>query len=190
MDPAAGLQLVYHIGKARAAKKHIGRRRLASISELTEMSVRLELQRLRDAGWVTVDRSGIELTESGQRRFSSVLDRIREVREIDLTSLRIDTCMLAGLVAAPTSDSAWTLRDHAVREGATGLLLLEYEASGWCFTHNHEPIVVHNPEDAETVRAAFPEAGQQDRLILASAPDRRRAGLGLWHVIRAIVWDS
>lgn len=190
MDPAVRLQLVYHVGRAHAAKGHLGRRRLATVSGLSEMSVRLELQRLRDAGWATLARSGVELTKSGRRRFASVLDRICAVHEVDLTSLRLDACALAGLVAGPVREPAWTLRDRAIREGATGLLLFQHEANGWCFAHNHELIETHNPTDAVTIRDAFPKAGQRDRLILASAPDRRRAGLGLWHVINAIVWDS
>ena len=50
MNPALRLQLVYYIERACLANEHIGRRRLAQVSGLTEMSVRLELQRLRDIG--------------------------------------------------------------------------------------------------------------------------------------------
>lgn len=190
MDPAAGLQLVYHIGRAHADKQHIGRRRLAAVSGLTEMLVRLELQRLREAGWVIVDRSGIELTESGYGRFASALDRIREVCDIDLTSLRLDVCTMAGHVSALTGDPGWTLRDLAIREGATGLLLIQYKNGSWRFTHNQELIALHNSSDEAVIQATFPNPVEQDQLILASAPDRRRAGLGLWHVIEAVVGDS
>jgi len=183
MDPAIRLQLIYHVGKAHAAKGHLGRRRLASISGLSEMSVRLELQRLRDAGWVTLDRSGVKLSKSGQRRFASVLNRIHNVRKVALTSLRLDTCALAGLVAAHERSAVWAVRDLAVREGATGLLLLRFSALGWSFSHDGEPVAERNPTDAMTLTTTFPEATTDDRLVIAFAPDRCSAGLALWRIL-------
>ena len=187
MNSALRLQLVYYIERACLANEHIGRRRLAQVSGLTEMSVRLELQRLRDIGNVAVARAGIEMTKSGRREYATMLGQIRNVCEVDLSSLRLDAHTLAALIAVETGDPAWTLRDLAIREGATGLLLLQYEGECWRFTHNQEPIALHNSEDAATIGAAFPDAVEQDRLILASAPDRRSAALGLWHVIESIV---
>lgn len=183
MDPAVRLQLVYHVDRAQAAKGRLGRRRLAAVSGLSEMSVRLELQRLRDSGWVTLARSGVELTKSGRRRFSSVLDRIRDVREVDLTSLRLGAYALAGLVAAHERSAVWAVRDLAVREGATGLLLLRCSAAGWSFSHNDEPVAEHNPTDAATLATTFPKATANDRLVVAFAPDLGCAGLALWRVL-------
>jgi len=183
MDPAVRLQLVYHVGRAHAAKGHLGRRRLAAVSGLSEMSVRLELQRLRDAGWVTLDRSGVELTKSGRRRFACVLDRICAVREVDLTSLRLDACALAGLVAAYERSAVWAVRDLAVREGATGLLLLRFSAAGWSFSHDGELVAERNPADAATLATTFPEAIADDSLVVAFAPDLGSVGLALWRVL-------
>jgi len=185
MDPAIRLQLIYYVGKA-----HLGRRRLAAVSGLSEMSVRLELQRLRDAGWVTIDRSGVELTKSGRRRFASVLNRIRDVCEVDLTSLRLDACALAGLVATHERSAVWAVRDLAVREGATGLLLLRFSALGWSFSHDGEPVAERNPTDAGTLATTFPEATADDRLVVAFAPDLGSAGLALWRVLGELAVGS
>lgn len=183
MDPAVRLQLVYHVGRTHTAKGHLGRRRLAAVSGLSEMSVRLELQRLRDAGWVMLDRSGVELTKSGRRRFAPVLDRIRDVREVDLTTLRLGTRALAGLVATHERSSVWEVRDLAVREGATGLLVLRFSATGWSFSHDGEPVAERNPADAATLVTTFPQATADDRLVVAFAPDVGSAGRALWRVL-------
>jgi len=189
MDPAVRLQLVYHVDRAQAAKGHLGRRRLAAVSGLSEMSVRLELQRLRDAGWVTLDRSGVKLTKSGRRRFASVLDRIRDVREVDLTSLRLDACALAGLVAVHERSAVWAVRDLAVREGATGLLLLRFSPAGWSFSHDGELVAERNPADAATLATIFRDAIADDSLVVAFAPDLGSVGLALWRVLGDLAAD-
>jgi len=183
MESADRSHLVYRIGRAAATGTRLGRRRLAACCGLSEMSVRLELERLRDAGWATLDRSGVDLTAAGRRRFASLLDRIRDVRAVELTTLRLDACALAGLVAAPERAAAWEVRDLAVRQGATGLLLLRFAAQEWTFSHDDEPIVERNPDDALVLIDAFPEAVVGDRLVVAFAPDMASATLALWHVL-------
>lgn len=189
MDPTVQLQLVYHIGRACPAKGRLGRRRIAIVSGLSEMSVRLELERLRNDGWVTLDRSGVELTKSGRRRFASMLNRIRDVREVNLTSLRLGDYGLAGLVAAHESSAVWAVRDLAVREGATGLLLLRFSGAGWLFSHDDEPVAKRNPTDAAILATTFPEAITDDRLVIAFAPDLGSAGLALWRVLGELIAD-
>ena len=76
---------------------------------------------------MAVARAGIEMTKSGRREYATMLGQIRNVCEVDLSSLRLDGHTLAALIAVETGDPAWTLRDLAIREGATGLLLLQYE---------------------------------------------------------------
>jgi len=189
MDPAVRLQLVYHVDRVHTAKGHLGRRRLAAVTGLSEMSVRLELQRLRDAGWIVLDRSGVELTKSGRRRFTPILDRIRDVRKVDLTTLRLGTCALAGLVAIHERSAVWAVRDMAVREGATGLLLLRLSAAGWSFSHDGEPVAERNPADAATLVTVFPQATADDRLVVAFAPDVGSTGRALWRVLGELAAD-
>jgi hypothetical protein len=186
-DSVVALQLVFHVGQAR-----LGRRRLAIRTGLSEMTVRLELERLRELGFVRLRRSGAEFTRAGREHFAPLFDRVRAILELELTSLRLDAVTLAAHLEAPERSPVWTIRDRAIREGATGLILLRFGPGpeGWSFTHNDEPIEAQNPRDAAAIVAALPAPCVGDRLLIVSGPDRRRAGLGLWRVIREIVWDS
>ncbi len=179
---AAVLQLAYHISHAR-----LGRRRLALQTGLTEMTVRIELERLRDRRLVRLQRSGVELTPAGRRRFARFLKPIRSVAEVKLTSLRVDDVGLAAHLAPGDTGPVWTLRDEAVREGASGLLLLRFGPKGWSFAHNDEPIHLHNKRDAATIDETFAEPREGDLLLIASGPELKRAGLGLWRAIFTVL---
>jgi hypothetical protein len=177
-ESAAAVQLAYHITLAR-----LGRRRLGLRTGLTEMTVRIELERLRDRGFVRLQRSGVELTPAGRRRFARVLKPIRSIAEVELTSLRVGDVGLAAHLATGDTGRVWALRDEAVREGATGLLLLRFDPDGWRFAHSDEPIRLQNPHDAATIDAAFPDPHREDSLLIASGPDLKSAGLGLWRAL-------
>jgi len=184
-ESVVAIQLAHHISRAR-----LGRRRLALHTGLTEMAVRIELERLRDRRLVRLSRGGVELTPAGRRRFSPSLRFVRSVARLELTSLRIDDVGVAAHVAPCEFGSVWGLRDAAVREGATGLLLLRFGLSGWAFAHDGESVQLRNPEDAESIAAVFPEPAQADLLLIAFGPDLKCAGLGLWHSVSAMLFPS
>ncbi len=184
-ESPAACQLIFWIDRAT-----LGRRRLAVRTGLSEMTVRLELERLRDLGLLSLRRSGAELTKAGRARFRWLFDRVKAVSEPDLTSLRLDEVAVAALVTTEEKSPAWRQRDLAIREGATGLLLLRLRPEGWCFAENDEPVAVHNQEDAAVLKAAFPVSCVEDRLIIAFGPDRRCAGLGLWRVVGKMAGDT
>lgn len=177
-ESVSALQLAYHISQVR-----LGRRRLALRTGLTEMTVRIELERLRDRGLVRLRRSGVELTPAGQRRFARFLEPIRSVAEVVLTSLRVDDVGLAAHLAAEETRPAWTLRDTAIREGASGLLLLRFGGGHWAFAHDGESIRLRNPHDAGTIEAAFSDPREGDLLLIASGPSLACAGRGLWSAV-------
>ncbi|MGB2982816.1 MAG: hypothetical protein WBC63_03010 [Candidatus Bipolaricaulia bacterium] len=178
------LQLIYHVGL-----EGLGRRRLAESTGLSEMTVRLELERLRERGYVDLKRAGPELTNQGRHHFAPVFERIGAVQALELTTLRLDAVALAAYSFLKESPPAWAIRDVAIREGATGLVLLQYSESGWSFTHDDEPVRLRNAHDALTIETAFPDPACEDGLIIASAPDRRLAGLGLWGAIGGVLFD-
>lgn len=181
-ESIVALQLAYHVRRVR-----LGRRRLAELTGLTEMAVRIELERLRGRDLVSLPRSGVELTAAGTRRFEPILEPIRAIARVELTSLRLATVTLAAHVGARAVPPVWTLRDGAIREGATGFLLLRFHPDGWTFGHNSEPIARRNPRDAATIESTFPEPRDGDLLLIASGPDLRRAGLGLWQVASIVL---
>jgi len=177
------LQLVFHLGRGSQ-----GRRRLAEATGASEMTVRLELERLRESGFVALRRLGAALTDSGRNHFERLLEGVREIRVLPLTTLRIDRVALAAHLAATEKRPVWLIRDAAIREGASGLVLLRYDSGGWQFVHDEEPVALRNPQDAATLRGAFPNCTPGDRLVLCFGPDRRFACLGLWRAIDEIVW--
>ncbi len=176
-DPIT-LQLAYHVDRS-----HLGRRRLAERTGLSEMAVRTELHRLRQRGLVALPRAGAQLTAAGQRRLGQLLSPIRAVIRLDLTSLALDRVGAAAHLEAPGTATAWAVRDEAVRAGATGLLLLRRERGAWQFAHDNDEVGRRNPEDARLLDAAFPDAQPSDTLLIAFGPDLRTAGLGLWRAI-------
>ena len=175
-------QLAYYI-----SNESFGRRRLANRTGLTEMVVRVELERMRSQGLVQFDHSGVELTVMGQRHFAPSLKHVRLVSEVSLNTLQLDAIEIgAHLSGKKTVPPAWILRDEAIREGATGMILMIYGASGWVFSHDRETIRELNPEDADEIEENFPDARQGDLLLIVSASTRRQAGRGLWRGIQSI----
>jgi len=183
-ESAASLHLVYHASRAR-----LGRRRLALVTGQSEMVVRTEIERLRDRGLLRIERSGVALTDAGTARFVGLLQPVKQVCELELSSLRLGDVALAALVAVSERSAVWELRDLAVRGGATGLLLLSREAQNWCFAHDQEPIAIRNPQDAAAIDRTCPSVSDEDRLVIAFGPTRGRAGQGLWAVLAEMLSD-
>lgn len=167
-----------------------GRRSLARRTGLSEMTVRLELERLRDEGFLTLGKSGATLTNSGKERFALLLRCVKRIREITLRSLAQDTVTLAALLSSPAMRPPWWYRDHAVREGASAMILIHCCVDGLCFSHSKEQIGTHNPHDEQVLEGAFPFRRKGDLLIIVTAPDRKRAGLALWRVIGEIMCET
>ena len=182
---AAMLQLVFLL-----SGEPTGRRSLARRTGLSEMTVRLELERLRDAGLLTLGKSGATLTDSGKERFVPLLSHVKRVREIALPSLAQDAVTLAALLSSPATRPPWWYRDHAVREGASAMILIRCCVEGLCFSHSKEQIGTHNPHDEQVIKEAFPFRREGDLLIIVTAPDRKRAGLGLWQVIDEMLCET
>ncbi|MBU0595637.1 hypothetical protein KJ567_03025 [Candidatus Bipolaricaulota bacterium] len=177
-EAAAALQLAYHVGRSR-----LGRRRLALATGLSEMAARVELERLRDRGLIRIERAGVELTDAGSAHFAPMLEPIRGICELALTSLRLGLVALAAQVRAEERSAAWILRDRAVRGGASGLLLLAWDDAGWRFAHDGEPVSRRNARDAAAIEYAFADPQDEDRLVIAFGSTLPQASLGLWHVL-------
>lgn len=183
VSESVALQLAYYVSVAR-----LGRRRLALQTGLSEMLVRIELERMRDHGFVKLTRSGVQLTAAGRRHFCALLGPIVRVAPIELSpALRLDDFVVGAHLTSGAMDSTWAVRDAAVREGASGLLLLRYGPPGWAFAHNGEPVGHSNPQDVEAIDLAFPDPGDGDLLPIAFGADIKGARLGLWRVILALL---
>lgn len=183
---AITLQLVFLLSRER-----LGRRRLARLAGLSEMTVRIQLERLRDRGFLVLDKSGGVLTSAGKDRFAPVLDHVADVQQLSLYSLALNTITVAALLShAEQQHPSWWYRDHAVKGDASSMILIRCCADGLRFSHSKEQIGVHNPRDERVIEDAFPFRRTGDLLLLVSAPDRKSAGLGLWRVITEILSET
>jgi len=176
--PGTILQLIYEIERNR-----FGRRRLAESTGRTEMSVRLDLERLRDEGLIELRRTGTKMTAAGRRRFSSLFRDILDVRPLAVTTLAVDTACVAAQVRSGDMPPAWVARDIAVRGGATGLVLLRFAEGCWVFGHDSEPVRDRNPADAAAIDEAFASPKPGDLLLLSFGPDSGSAAGGLWALL-------
>ena len=171
-------------------EERLGRRSLARRTGLSEMTVRLELKRLQKSGLITTDRRGVTLSTRGKERFSPLLKHIKWIADPSLHSLALDTITLAALVSHPIARPAWWYRDLVIKEGASALVVLRYRTDGWCFAHNEGRISDWAPRDEQVIEDTFSLRREGDLLLIVSAPDRKRAGLGLWRVIGTILIET
>lgn len=160
-----------------------GRRSLARATGWGEIVVRRELERLRSLGLVEMDRRGTRLTPEGRRAFAAIIAGVKDAKELRLEELRLDRLTLGALVGGATASlPTWHLRDLAIREGASGAILIARRSSELRFSDSNESIAARNPRDAAALRESFP-GREGDLIVLVSASDRRRAHLGLWRII-------
>jgi DNA-binding transcriptional ArsR family regulator len=176
------LQLVYWIDRAK-----LGRRRLSEATGLTEMAVRLELDRLRDAGLVEIRRIGPRLTAAGAQRFRELQRCLVVLKPLELSTLRIAPHCVGAHVVDACLPAAWEARDTAVRAGAAGLLCLRRMAERWVFAHDHESIEEKNRADAEVLEVAFGGANEGANLLLSYGTTERGASDGLWALLAEIL---
>jgi len=171
-------------------EERLGRRSLARQTGLSEMTVRLELERLQNKGLITTDKRGVTLSVLGGEKFSPLLTNIKQVAEPSLQSLAQDTATQAALLSCPTARPPWWYRDLVIREGGSALILIRYRPEGWCFSHSEEKVSDQNPHDERVIEGAFPLRQEGDLLLIVSAPERKSAWLGLWRVITEILSET
>jgi len=174
----------------RLRKERLGRRSLARRTGLSEMTVRLELERLRDAGFLTLGKSGAALTDWGEERFAPLLKHVKQVTEISLHSLTQDSVAQAALLSRSATRSSWWYRDLVIREGASALVLICYRRGSWRFSHDEEEVGKQNPHDERVIESAFSHRRESDLLLIVSAPERKSAGRGLWQVITEVLSEG
>jgi len=182
MRPEIAAQLIWLLSRGPW-----GRRSLARATGLGEIVVRQELEQLRSQGLVEMDRRGTRLTPRGREEFAAVIAKVKGVKELRLRELGLDRFSLGALIgSAAGSGPIWQLRDLAISAGASGAVLVDCTSEGLRFADSGEPLAARNPRDAALLQQSFP-AGAGDLIVLVSAPDRRRAHLGLWKIIMALL---
>lgn len=182
-------QIVFLLGEGKRGRS-LGRRTLAQRTGLSEMTVRLEMERLRDEGLLALNKDGGVLTPVGIERFVSLFANVKAARAISLTTLTQEAVVLAALLTCPATRPPWWYRDQVVKEGGSALILVRRRPDGWAFHPDGEQVGERNPCAEQMLAAAFPLSHAQDLLVIVSAADRRHAGLGLWRVISEILAET
>jgi len=170
--------------------ERLGRRRLARRMGLSEMTVRLALDRLRNQGLVELGAKGAALTSKGYEWFYPVTVNVKGVCALRLVSLIRAPVALGALVDASASRPPWWYRDLAVREGGGELLLLSFRSGELRFPQTSEPVGARNPEDTLRLRRAFPHLTEGELVVVVAGPDPGVVGRGLWRVIAALLFPE
>lgn len=158
----------------------LGRRTLAARTGIGESTVRTQLNRLENRGWVTLSKAGTALSAAGREAIAPLLEAVLEVAEVRLEGLALGPCQLAAGLRGATLPPSWALRDRAVQAGAQGALVLR-RTDRWVLADDGTPL---RPPAAERVLSGrFPVLIPGDALLVAFAADRGRATRGLWRMV-------
>jgi len=162
----------------------LGRRTLVEKTGITEMTVRTHLNKLRDAGLVSMAKSGTELTDKALNGFGEILGAIDKVAEVSIEPLSLSTANVAAHIQghAEAADRTLHFRDAAVRAGATGAILLIWDGEGWSFSEDADALRENNPRERDLLSAQF-EGRSGDVLVIAFGSTMPIAQAGLWNVI-------
>lgn len=175
-------QIVYALNRGT-----LGRRTLVELTSISEMTVRTHLGKLRRAGLVEMSKAGTTLTAKGLATFDKLFERVVSVGELELEELALDRHNAAAVVRRlETLRESWRYRDAAVREGATGVLLLVKRPDVWGWSEDPMPLVEQNPHDASYLESRV-QAQAGDGLIIAFGPSLSLARYGLWSVLVELI---
>lgn len=149
----------------------LGRKRIASLMELGEGSVRSLINRLRDIGWVECGRGGCFLTELG-------IEKVKELRECLVGPIEVELSevmrgsVYATLVKCVNYSKVLELRDEAVKSGGKGAVILRKLRGVLTFPETEEPLSNYAPRDEGLLESVLkPEEG--DLVILGISDDPR-----------------
>jgi len=178
VDEFYAFSAIYLVGK-----RGLGRRRLAEELGLTESKTRTMLDHLKDSGYIETGEKTI-LTDKGEEVFSQIDDVLIEVSEVDLEYLGVGEYAFAALVDIEKSFSVIELRDEAVRAGAKGLTVLEYD-DGFTFPEDDDPTKESFENDIKHLENYF--SAEKDFKLLISSGKEKEARKGLWRSIYHLI---
>lgn len=181
MESYLRLQLLFLLTQAR-----LGRRSLAKLTGFPELTVRRELERLREQRIIDFSKAGALLTDSGKEQYRSSLAAIGGVTDISLQELVLDRYSVAAILHTKEIKSTWQYRDLAIKEGATAVLFIRCGRKGLYFVDSLDKLAKKNPRDSETIAATF-ICSEDDLIIIVFAPVKRIADRSLWRVINVII---
>lgn len=152
-----------------------GRKRISSLMELGEGSVRSLLSRLKDIGWVDCGKEGCFLTGLGTEKVRELRKCLLGPIEVELNEI-IKGSVYATLVKCVNYSGVLELRDEAVRSGGRGAVILRKLRGALTFPETGEPLSTYAPGDNEVLeRILRPSEG--NLIVLGIADDPRASRL-------------
>ncbi len=144
----------------------VGRKRLSSLMNLGEGSVRSLIKRLREAGLINTSKGGCYLSLEGKEIVKDLRRFLKGPIEIKLSGL-VQGKVYGSLVKGVPLEKLRVLeiRDEAVRAGGEGAVILVYTKDGLMFPENSELLANYHPKDELKIIKAF-KPGEGDIVIL------------------------
>ncbi len=178
--PHIGLGLLFHLRGGP-----LGRRTLVERTGWTESVVRTELEKLEAQGWVEFAKPGTSLTEIGAARLEGVFGRIRRVTlALDLVEVHLDRTNCAALVRGVAQvPKTWQMRDAAVREGASGILVLAREQTALHLVDVEASFSRRNSQDTARIERDLGPLEPGDWIVIAFATSEGLASAALWRAM-------
>ncbi|MBK7974677.1 MAG: hypothetical protein IPK07_15835 [Deltaproteobacteria bacterium] len=154
----------------------LGRRTLVERTGWTESVVRTELEKLEAHGWVEFAKPGTSLTPRASERLADFFEQVPRVGRLELVEVELDRSACGALVRAHSDPpKTWQVRDSAVREGASGILILRKEAAGLRLLDVDASFSRRNARDAARVESALGPFEIGDFVVIVFAADPGRA---------------
>lgn len=154
----------------------IGRKRLSDLMSIGEGSVRSLIRRLKEAGYLEVDKGGCYLSRKGLRELKELREVLRGPVEVELLELvrgSVQAFILRGIGRRRLD--VLELRDEAVRVGGRGAIILLYQGDNLIFPETMEPLEKYQSRDEEILKKSLqPSEGDLIILGLGKTPKESR----------------
>jgi|GEM_PF-1620197 len=169
-------------------KGPVGRYKIVKELELPEGIVRGTLSYFTNVGIFHMTKKGAILTDVGTNILSKILEKfkIKSIKNFDFEFLALDSCCAVAHVLQRKNFNVLTLRDKAVRAGASACMMISYEKGRLILPKVYEDLSALFPPLAGKLSKEFPLV-EGDLLISAFAP---RAWKAREAVISAAVDDD
>jgi predicted transcriptional regulator len=162
-----------------SAGEGVGRIKLSETLGLGGGAIRTLVRHLRNEGIIEVSRSGIVLSEFGEKVFSDLRSRISEEIEIPKNPLTVGSFNMAVLVrnAAVSVKYGVEQRDAAIKAGALGATTLVFSRNKLTMPRVREDIFQNIQPIYDTLISKL-KPRENDVIIIGSANEKRAAEFG------------
>ncbi|MEM3583667.1 MAG: DUF4443 domain-containing protein [Nitrososphaerales archaeon] len=148
----------------------VGRYKIADELELPEGITRGTLSHLKNLGIVQVTKKGVKLTDIGINILSEIFEKtgIKSIRNFNFDFMNLDRCCAIAQLSRRKNFNVLTLRDKAVRAGASSCILISYERGKLVIPKVYKDFSTLFPPLARKLSKEFPLA-EGDLLVSAFA---------------------